>query len=280
VARISAPEQILTVIGPGHRPFMEEPGHATLPGRVIEQPRDLDTGPAVFLALAQIMARDPEATVMVFPTDHFVHPKGRFLTYVDFAARVVEKSGERLVLLGAPPDRPETEFGWIEKGPYLSLNGSLRSLTRVVTGFEEKPPRAVAQDHLDAGSLWSTMVVAAKASTLWSIGRQLLGGLEDHLESYLQVHRAVTDGRATRQHEQAMIAHIYSHLQASDFSRDLLQYASADSLVLPMQGLYWSDWGRPGQIVKSLAHVGIEPHFSAEHLRSGVIASQAASLVA
>ena len=86
-------------------------------------------------------------------------------------------------------------------------------------------------------------------------------------------------GAAARRHEQVAIAHIYSQMAASDFSRDLLQYASADSLVLPMQGLYWSDWGRPGQIVQSLAHVGIEPHFSAEHLGSGVSAAQATGLV-
>ena len=124
------------------------------------------------------------------------------------------------------------------------------------------------------------MVVAAKASTLWSVGCHLLRGVDEHLESYRQLHGEVSSGRAEREREQAAIAHIYSHLPASDFSRDLLQYASADSLALPMEGLHWSDWGRPGQIVKSLAHVGIEPHFSAEHLRSGVIASRAASLVA
>jgi mannose-1-phosphate guanylyltransferase len=278
--RLVQPDQILTVIGPGHRKYLQERSHADLPGRIIEQPRDLDTGPAVFLSLAQIMARDPNATVLIFPTDHFVQPQGRFLTYADFATRVCELYPDRLVLLGAFADSPETEFGWIENGPYLSLNGSLRSLARPVARFREKPDLTEARDQLDAGSLWSTMVVAAQASTLWSIGRQLLKGVSEQLESYLQVHRAVVAGRAPREHEDLAIAHIYDSLSASDFSRDLLQYAATDSLVLPMQGLYWSDWGRPDRIVQSLAQVGVRPHFPMTYPGTDAGASRAAHRVA
>ena len=62
-------------------------------------------------------------------------------------------------------------------------------------------------------------------------------------------------GRAPRQHEQAVIAYIYAHLEASDLSGDLLQYASADNLVLPMLGLYWSDCSsgdRPGGLSRKI----------------------------
>jgi mannose-1-phosphate guanylyltransferase len=278
--RLVEPDQILTVIGPGHRKYLQERSHADLPGRIIEQPRDRGTGPAVFLPLAQVMARDPNGTVLVFPTDHFVHPQGRFLAYADFAARICEIYDDRLVLLGALADSPETEFGWIENGPYLSLNASVPSLARSVARFREKPEPSEARDQLEAGSLWSTMVVAARASTLWSIGRQLLSGLDEQLKTYLQVHRAVSSGRAPREHEDLAIAHIYENLAASDFSRDLLQYAATDSLVLPMQGLYWSDWGQPERIVQSLAHVDESPHFPVTYPGSGEGVSRAAHRVA
>jgi len=67
---------------------------------------------------------------------------------------------------------------------------------------------------------------------------------------------------------------------ASDFSRDLLQYAATDSLMLPMQGLCWSDWGQPDRILQSLARVGMQPHFPEKNPGTVVGAPRATGLVA
>src|SRR5262245_12082336 len=56
------PERIVTIIGRGHARYLLEPRLINVPGLVIEQPENLDTGPGVFLPLAKILAFDPDAT--------------------------------------------------------------------------------------------------------------------------------------------------------------------------------------------------------------------------
>ena len=75
-ARLVGPERIVTVIGKGHRRWF---GKETLPGLVIEQPVSRGTGAGIFLPASYIYARDPEAVLLIFPSDHFVFPKAKFL---------------------------------------------------------------------------------------------------------------------------------------------------------------------------------------------------------
>src|SRR5581483_3133715 len=68
-AAVCSRENIVTVIGRGHGRYLKEQ-RAPLPGLVIEQPCNRDTAPGIFLPLSYVMAADPEATVLVFPSDN------------------------------------------------------------------------------------------------------------------------------------------------------------------------------------------------------------------
>ena len=90
-----------------------------------------------------IHARDPEATVAVFPVDHFIPEEAAFMRHVAAAAGYAGAHPEWLVLLGAEPTEPEPDYGWIEPGECIgsTQNGPLY---RVGT-FWEKPPNEVAR---------------------------------------------------------------------------------------------------------------------------------------
>ena len=59
-------------------------------GRVVMQPANRDTAPGIFLALAHIRAADPGASVVVFPSDHFIHPEDAFVDQVRQAVQAAE----------------------------------------------------------------------------------------------------------------------------------------------------------------------------------------------
>ena len=62
-------------------------------GTVLFQPANRDTGAGVFLPLTYVRARDPLATVIIYPSDHFVYPEERFLDTVRDA--VIARSAAR-----------------------------------------------------------------------------------------------------------------------------------------------------------------------------------------
>lgn len=253
---------LATVIGRGHRQWLGESG-AYPPGLVLEQPVNCGTAPGVFLPLTYVLARDPTASVVLLPSDHFVYPENRFCEYLLQAFALAEQHGDQLVLVGAVPDRAETEYGWIDaQAAPLPLTGAFSGGASRVAYFHEKPEAEEAQALFRRGALWNTMVVAANAKTLWAVGRQCLPEVMYKFEALLMVLRAVYEGRLAPKFEETALANIYCDLAPADFSKHILELVSHRSMVLPMDGVHWSDWGQPQRVAETLARLGQRPLFT------------------
>ena len=271
---IISENNIVTIIGADHAPFLYESSTIPIPGKVIAQPGNLGTAPGFFLATAYVLANNPEATVAFFPSDHFVYPENRFCEYIKHAFDSAEKHSDKVILIGAIPTRPETEYGWIDSGtdgiqrcgpmPYVLMN---------VAGFREKPTEKEAHMLLGQGCLWSTMVLAVKAKTLWALGRDYLAETMHKFDAFLSVLRAIRDRRMAPAYEVSALENIYTDLVPADFSRDILQHVSQRSMVLRMDGVNWCDWGHPQRVVETLAGLGRSPLFTAEHFPSAAYAT-------
>ena len=110
-SRLTSPDRIVTVVAHSHR----RDALAQLEGRgsstILFQPANRDTAAGVFLPLTYIRARAPQATVVLYPSDHFVYPEDRFLDAIRRAVRITELQPDRLVMLGVAPDRPAGRRG-------------------------------------------------------------------------------------------------------------------------------------------------------------------------
>lgn len=83
-------------------------------GEVIHQPKNCSTVAGIFLPLTYIRHRDPQATVIVYPSDHFVFSEYQF---VQIAGKLIRAAGlfsERLMLLGISLTGTDLDYGWIE----------------------------------------------------------------------------------------------------------------------------------------------------------------------
>jgi mannose-1-phosphate guanylyltransferase len=177
-----------------------------------------------------------------------------FERHATSACRLAAEFPERLVVLGATPDGPETDYGWIlcdhasgEPTPDIGEVGPSR-----VTCFREKPATAEATRLYDAGGLWNTLVIAAKARTLWSLASRLVPQTAAKFSVLRGVIRSARDGNTAHQVTQGTVASLYREMRPADFSRDILQAAVESTVALPMRGLEWSDWGRPERVLRSL----------------------------
>ena len=86
-------EQIVIVIGPGQRQHLDQALHPCESVSIIEQTSDQGAAGAIFVAVCHILSRDPEATLLVLPSDHFLHPSDRFALLADRACQHAERIG-------------------------------------------------------------------------------------------------------------------------------------------------------------------------------------------
>lgn len=218
-------------------------------GMVLLQPKNVDTAAGIFLPLTFILARDPRATVVIYPSDHFVHPEDSFLSAVDQAVRGSIGLEGRPVLLAVKPRSLELEYGWIKPGRFLGWTG--KAPVHAVETFLEKPDEAAASEAAAAGSLWNTMVLAGKGRELWSLGWTCF---PEMMPLFERLKEAIDTAE-----ELKVLDEIYTTMPRRNFSSHLLQCAPERLAVMEMTEVLWSDWGKPERILSDLAKIGKRP---------------------
>jgi mannose-1-phosphate guanylyltransferase len=146
-------------------------------GHLIAEPCARNTAAAIGLAAAKIAERDPDAVIAVLPADHHVRDPSSIADAIDACLTAAERS-DAIALIGVPPTRPETGYGYLEMaaGP----SDGVRSVLR----FIEKPDRAAAERYVAGGRhLWNAGIFCLTA-------RRALAELDTHLPQ---------TGRAVRQ---------------------------------------------------------------------------------
>jgi mannose-1-phosphate guanylyltransferase len=232
--RWSAPEQIVVIVASDREARARSQLASFGAVHLVPQPRNLGTGPGILLPLALVMASDPTATVVVLPSDHFVRDEEPFAETIANAEGRARES-DSLVLIGAVPDSPDPQYGWIV--PRRGDDGRL-----YVHCFEEKPNAAAAQRLLEKGALWNTFVLVSSARRLWDLGAA-------HLPVQSHAFDAFCEGSNIQKRE--LVWHAYEELPPADFSREVLERADGLEVVaLPECG--WSDWGTPERVLASL----------------------------
>ena len=255
-SKLCQPERIVTVIAREHQGEAWSQLDGRSGGMVLLQPKNCETAADIYLPLAYVLARDPQATVVFYPSDHFVYPEHRFLDSVQRAILTVEGLPDRLVLLGVTPDRLELDYGWIMPGE--KLDGSVKDQIRAVDSFLEKPTAAQADRALAGGGLWNASVLVAKGETLWELGWQCFPDL-------MRLFEGLSQSIGTPQEEQALDA-IYREMPAYHFPSDVLQRVPERVAVIEMTGVLWSDWGKPERIANTLRQIRRQPVFPLESL--------------
>jgi mannose-1-phosphate guanylyltransferase len=246
VRRLVPPRRTVIVTMAGHAQFLE-PEIADLPGiTVLYQPCDRGTAAGVLMPAHWIHAREPAASVVVFPTDHFVPDEAGFMVHVAEAAEQAQEHPAWLVLLGAPPTEPDTDYGWIEPGEPLPWAG--RSALYRVRSFLEKPTGGQAHQLFARGCLWNTFVFAAGLDALIEAGREGVPLLHDRL-----LRLAVFAG--TRREPWAL-AQAYQLSPRAEFSRSVLETSSRPLAVASIEPYTWCDLGTPERVARSLGTLG------------------------
>lgn len=245
-------ERIFTVVNRDHLNFheVEQQISTRSEGTVVVQPENRDTYAGVLLPLMHICKLYPGATVAVFPSDHFIIEEDLFVSYVDLALLAAEQDPSRIILLGIEPDRPEHEYGYIL--PDGELVSSIPFYMRKIQVFVEKPDTTLAKGLIAQGGLWNTMVMIFNSDTMLELVHRLSPKMFTVFQNIL---RAIGTP-----HEWQVVKNIYSQMKCRNFSEKVLQplplIRPSNLAVLPISGVFWSDWGSKSRVVSSLKKAG------------------------
>jgi mannose-1-phosphate guanylyltransferase len=243
---------VVTMAGQGAYLAKELP-HESPALHVLQQPEDKGTAAAVLLAAHWILARDPQARLVVLPSDHFVSNDTIFMEHVVEVLTILETQPDRIILLGGEPTEPETDYGWIEVGAKLLESG--RSPLYRVLCFSEKPSQETANGLFASGALWNTSVFAGRAATLIDAGRQCLPSLHERL--------ARLTAFLGTEHERWALRQAYELAPQANFSRAVLERLPRTLAVMRLSGVAWRDLGTPRRLMQTLNELGLRPDWLA-----------------
>lgn len=238
--KVTPASRTLTVIGTNHGDF----AYPQLVGKsdhVFRQPSARDTGLALYVALAMIKRWTPNAVVTITPTDHYVAPSAKYVERVRAAQGIASRMRDKVVILGVQPTEADPELGYLSLGDRLTEVPEVRQLI----GFVEKPPVGVCQELRENGALWNTMVTCGTVEALWELGRQSEPQLLDILDSLVPL--------VGTEDEDDAIQYVYRAYLPVSFSRDILERSTERLCALELEGVEWSDWGKPERIENVLA---------------------------
>jgi len=173
---VVAPADVLIVTGE-HLAELTRQEVDDLGSQVVVEPMPRNTAPCIALAAVHVAAVDPSAVMAVLPADHFIGDVPRFQQVFQQAVDVA--SSGKIVTLGIQPNRPETGYGYIQRG------GAIQEGVYDVAAFVEKPDLATAVTYLqDETYSWNSGMFFMRADVLLDSVRRHLPELSAGMTRY------------------------------------------------------------------------------------------------
>jgi len=158
--RLSGRSRTVTVVTAKHAHWWRDQLKGRALNRIVVQEQNRGTAAGVLLPIAHIAKHDPNARIIILPSDHHFADEDSFVGSIRKGIEASQGDPEHVLLLGIVPDTPESDYGWIVPA------GPCQDGPAPVARFVEKPSRPEALQLMAEGGLWSPFVLMGKASTL------------------------------------------------------------------------------------------------------------------
>lgn len=200
------------------------------PSQILLEPSRRNTAPCIAWASYHIRAINPNANIVVAPSDHLILKENEFLSAIKKGLEFVADN-DKLLTLGVRPNRPETGYGYIQIAQQEGEN-----LYKVKT-FTEKPGLDLAKVFIATGEFyWNSGLF------IWNVNT-IIKALEEHLPDV--VSKLTSDTYGTPEE----MAFINEHFPAcNNVSIDYGVMEKADNVYVSLGDFGWSDLGTWGSL--------------------------------
>jgi mannose-1-phosphate guanylyltransferase len=234
--KICPHENILVVTNEIYKGLVLEQLPQMNENQVLCEPSRRNTAPCVAYANYKIRETNPEAVVVVAPSDHIILKEEEFVNDIMVAMKAASEN-DWLLTLGITPSRPDTGYGYIQfidKPVYADDN----RLFRVKT-FTEKPNLEIAKSFLESGDfLWNSGIF------IWSL-KSIMSAFETHLDDVDKLFKAGT-GIYNTDKENQFITDTYAVCRNISIDYGIME--KAENVYTLAVDFGWSDLGTWGSL--------------------------------
>ncbi len=225
VLPLTGVERLFVVTAESHAGEVREVLSDIPPQNILVEPVGKNTAPAIALAAAHILDKDPNGIMVVLPSDHIIEPRDKFLADLEEGARLAD-ARRALAIFGIRPTRPETGYGYIEVGQ--KLDGRAFG----VASFKEKPNLKKAKDYLGTGRyLWNSGMFVFRADVYVDKMRHHLPNLFTSWERYAKGKKGPEE-----------LNGFYTAAEAVSIDHGIMEKLAGETAVIAA-GFNWSDIG-------------------------------------
>lgn len=228
--------RIMVVVAATHHRWWQRELGDLEPENIVVQPVNRGTACGVLMPLTQIFSRDPDARVVVAPSDHFVEDEAAYAASLRKAVAGVAIQPDHLIVLGIQPDHPSPDYGWI-----LGAQPG-EAVVQLVESFVEKPQPELAAHLMASGALWNSFNFVASAAGLTAHFKRTLAWLAECFELL------ISGDLLNRRHD--LMPRFYARLPHVDFSSRVFQRSAGRFHVLPVPPCGWADLGTPERVTE------------------------------
>lgn len=195
--------------------------------QILLEPARRNTAPCIAWASYHIKAKNPNANIVVAPSDHLILKELDFLNLINKGLAIVEKENT-LLTLGIKPNRPETGYG------YIQVNDQIEENLYKVKTFTEKPQLDLAKVFLESGEFyWNSGLFMWNVNSILASFEKLLPEVFSKLGSDQTVYNTPK--------EQAFIDEAFA--ACPNVSIDFGIMEKADNVRVLLGDFGWSDLG-------------------------------------
>jgi len=203
-------------------------------GQILAEPMRKNTAPCIAYAAAKIQDLNPEANIIVAPSDHLILKDDLFLETINAAIARAEQG--KLVTLGIQPSRPDTGYGYIEVD---ATNNVQPGQATEVIQFREKPDLATAESFLASGNFfWNSGIFIWKTETILKALHDFQPELHDIFTKEMALYNT--------EEEQTMVNKCFADCE--DISIDFAVMEHAKNVDVVIATFDWSDLGTWGSL--------------------------------
>ncbi|WP_242923256.1 mannose-1-phosphate guanylyltransferase [Pontibacter liquoris] len=224
---ICPPENIFVVTNKDYESLVKAQLPQLSDNQVLLEPVGRNTAPCIAYASYKISLLNPNANLVVAPSDHVVLKEQVFTDVINKAVAAAAKD-DVLITLGITPSRPDTGYGYIQY-----INDETKSIKKVKT-FTEKPNLELAQMFLNSGDfVWNSGIF------IWNV-QSILRAFRQYLSEISEIFEEGASALNTPE-EQNFITRAYS--QCRNISIDYGIMEKVDNVYVLLADMGWSDLG-------------------------------------